>query len=193
MIEEQNTTPPTESNAAAVPLAPVSTSPALLREDQVLNAVSFLTHPKVVDSPIATKRSFLERKGLTAEEIDEAFKRAPAPAPAATVSAATPTGLITYQAQPSQPAASAMTPAPASSVSPQHVPQHVQQAEPLRWTQVTGRVACGSEGSCGSLQALQALPHQPPLPYSSELPPSELQHACMQILLILLCTGWDEG
>ncbi|KAJ9510011.1 hypothetical protein QJQ45_011655 [Haematococcus lacustris] len=150
MTEEQNTTPPTESNAAAVPLAPMSTSPALLREDQILNAGRLL---QVVDSPIATKRSFLERKGLTAEEIDEAFKRAPASAPAATVSTATPTGLITYQAQPSQPAASAMTPAPASSVSPQHVPQHVQQAEPLRWTQVV----LGVGAVAASLYALKAL------------------------------------
>jgi len=72
---------------------------------------------KVRPSPEATKRSFLERKGLTNEEIAEAFKRAPPPEPApaaAPPSAAIPTtnaatGLVSYtqqqqqQQQPGQP------------------------------------------------------------------------------------------
>ncbi|XWS60732.1 hypothetical protein CRYUN_Cryun07bG0060900 [Craigia yunnanensis] len=52
-----------------------------IREDQVLNAVKFLSHPKVRGSPVIYRRSFLERKGLTKEEIDEAFRRVPDPPP----------------------------------------------------------------------------------------------------------------
>ncbi|KAL7161639.1 hypothetical protein ACSBR2_042166 [Camellia fascicularis] len=50
-----------------------------MREDQVQNAVKFLSHPKVRGSPVIYRRSFLERKGLTKEEIDEAFRRVPDP------------------------------------------------------------------------------------------------------------------
>lgn len=50
-----------------------------MREDQVQNAVKFLSHPKVRGSPVMYRRSFLERKGLTKEEIDEAFRRVPDP------------------------------------------------------------------------------------------------------------------
>ncbi|XP_020573088.1 peroxisomal membrane protein PEX14 [Phalaenopsis equestris] len=56
-----------------------------LREDQVQNAVKFLSHPKVKGSPVIYRRSFLERKGLTKEEIDEAFRRVPDPSPNATI------------------------------------------------------------------------------------------------------------
>lgn len=48
-----------------------------MREDQVQNAVKFLQHPRVKGSPVVYRRSFLERKGLTKEEIDEAFRRVP--------------------------------------------------------------------------------------------------------------------
>ncbi|KAJ8479539.1 hypothetical protein OPV22_023266 [Ensete ventricosum] len=50
-----------------------------LREDQVQNAVKFLSHPKVRSSSVVHRRSFLEKKGLTKEEIDEAFRRVPDP------------------------------------------------------------------------------------------------------------------
>ncbi|GFZ17462.1 peroxin 14 [Actinidia rufa] len=50
-----------------------------MREEQVQNAVKFLSHPKVKGSPVMYRRSFLERKGLTKEEIDEAFRRIPDP------------------------------------------------------------------------------------------------------------------
>lgn len=50
-----------------------------VREEQVQNAVKFLSHPKVRGSPVIYRRSFLERKGLTKEEIDEAFRRVPDP------------------------------------------------------------------------------------------------------------------
>ncbi|KAK7347015.1 hypothetical protein VNO80_21539 [Phaseolus coccineus] len=52
-----------------------------LREEQVQNAVKFLSHPKVKGSPVIYRRSFLEKKGLTKEEIDEAFRRVPDSAP----------------------------------------------------------------------------------------------------------------
>ncbi|PQQ02898.1 peroxisomal membrane protein PEX14 [Prunus yedoensis var. nudiflora] len=50
-----------------------------MREEQVQNAVKFLSHPKVRGSPVMYRRSFLEKKGLTKEEIDEAFRRVPDP------------------------------------------------------------------------------------------------------------------
>lgn len=52
-----------------------------VREDQVQNAVKFLSHPRVRGSPVMYRHSFLERKGLTKEEIDEAFHRVPDPTP----------------------------------------------------------------------------------------------------------------
>ncbi|KAI3464085.1 hypothetical protein Pfo_020748, partial [Paulownia fortunei] len=55
-----------------------------IREEQVQNAVKFLSHPKVRGSPVMYRRSFLERKGLTKEEMDEAFRRVPDPTPTAT-------------------------------------------------------------------------------------------------------------
>nr|CAD1834240.1 unnamed protein product [Ananas comosus var. bracteatus] len=60
-----------------------------IREDQVQNAVNFLSHPKVRGSLVIYKRSFLERKGLTREEIDEAFRRVPDPPSNATGAEAT--------------------------------------------------------------------------------------------------------
>jgi hypothetical protein len=51
--------------------------PQPMREDYVENAVKFLSHPKVRGSPVVYRRSFLEKKGLTTQEIDEAFRRVP--------------------------------------------------------------------------------------------------------------------
>ncbi|KAH7387315.1 hypothetical protein KP509_16G016400 [Ceratopteris richardii] len=50
-----------------------------IREDQVRNAVHFLSHPKVRESPVKHRYAFLERKGLTKAEIEEAFRRCPDP------------------------------------------------------------------------------------------------------------------
>ncbi|KAK9278674.1 hypothetical protein L1049_028248 [Liquidambar formosana] len=58
-----------------------------MREEQVQNAVNFLSHPKVRGSPVIYRRSFLEKKGVTKEEIDEAFRRVPDPPPTASVQA----------------------------------------------------------------------------------------------------------
>ncbi|GER56846.1 peroxisomal membrane protein PEX14 [Striga asiatica] len=63
-----------------------------IREDQVENAIKFLSHPKVRGSPVMYRRSFLERKGLTKEEIDEAFRRVPDPSPAVTTTPPVVTG-----------------------------------------------------------------------------------------------------
>lgn len=60
---------------ASAPSVFVNSEP--MREDQVQNAVKFLSHPKVQGSPVIYRRSFLEKKGLTKEEIDEAFRRVP--------------------------------------------------------------------------------------------------------------------
>ena len=47
-----------------------------MRESEVENATSFLRHPNVRESSdVSAKRGFLEGKGLTREEIDEAFRR----------------------------------------------------------------------------------------------------------------------
>ncbi|XP_057748260.1 peroxisomal membrane protein PEX14-like isoform X1 [Arachis stenosperma] len=64
---------------SSTPLVFVNSEP--MREEQVQNAVKFLSHPKVKGSPVMYRRSFLERKGLTKEEIDEAFRRVPDSAP----------------------------------------------------------------------------------------------------------------
>ncbi|KAJ1282911.1 hypothetical protein BS78_03G087700 [Paspalum vaginatum] len=56
-------------------------APQPMREDYIQNAVKFLSHPKVKGSPVFHRRSFLEKKGLTNDEIDEAFRRVPDPKP----------------------------------------------------------------------------------------------------------------
>ncbi|KAF8657073.1 hypothetical protein HU200_060411 [Digitaria exilis] len=56
-------------------------APQPMREDYIQNAVTFLSHPKVKGSPVFHRRFFLEKKGLTNEEIDEAFRRVPDPNP----------------------------------------------------------------------------------------------------------------
>lgn len=48
----------------------------LPRETLIATAVSFLENPRVQGSPLSQKRAFLLKKGLTAEEIDEAIERA---------------------------------------------------------------------------------------------------------------------
>ncbi|KAL5081748.1 hypothetical protein RYX36_010169 [Vicia faba] len=54
---------------------------AVVNQEQVQNTVKFLSHPKVKGSPVMYRQSFLEKKGLTKEEIDEAFQRVPDAAP----------------------------------------------------------------------------------------------------------------
>lgn len=73
-LKEAKADPPTEKSPPSVF---VNSEP--IREDQVQNAVKFLSHPKVRGSPVMFmyRRSFLDKKGLTREEIDEAFRRVP--------------------------------------------------------------------------------------------------------------------
>jgi len=47
-----------------------------LRENLIQSAIEFLQEPRVVSSPDERKRKFLKTKGLTDEEIDEAYRRA---------------------------------------------------------------------------------------------------------------------
>ncbi len=46
-----------------------------MREDLIVNAIQFLRDPKVKSSPLTKQVAFLESKGLTADEIREAFDR----------------------------------------------------------------------------------------------------------------------
>ncbi len=48
----------------------------LIRENMVTTAVSFLLNPRVINSPLTQKRTFLLKKGLSLEEIDLAIDRA---------------------------------------------------------------------------------------------------------------------
>jgi peroxin-14 len=63
-------------------------APQAVREDYIQNAVKFLAHPKVKGSPVSYRYSFLEKKGLTKDEIEEAFRRVPDPQPNSTDAAA---------------------------------------------------------------------------------------------------------
>ncbi|KAI9315208.1 peroxisomal membrane anchor protein conserved region-domain-containing protein [Dichotomocladium elegans] len=47
-----------------------------MREDLVSSGAAFLSDPKVQSAPLAKKVSFLESKGMTSEEIEEAMARA---------------------------------------------------------------------------------------------------------------------
>ena len=53
------------------PVIPPNTS--VLRQDLISNAISFLSDPNVVGTPLARRVAFLKRKGLTSAEIDAAL------------------------------------------------------------------------------------------------------------------------
>lgn len=109
-------------------------------------------HPQplcqVRSSAEASKRAFLERKGLTAAEIEEAFQRvpqepaAPAAAPAPAPSAALQTTLQHIQPSPQPQYVYVQQPvAPAQQAAPPAPPQ------PVRWTQAVlgaGFLAAGA-------------------------------------------------
>uniref|UniRef100_A0A8C4KPS0 Peroxisomal membrane protein PEX14 n=1 Tax=Dromaius novaehollandiae TaxID=8790 RepID=A0A8C4KPS0_DRONO len=52
-----------------------ATENAASREPLIVTAVKFLQNPRVRQSPLATRRAFLKKKGLTDEEIDLAFQQ----------------------------------------------------------------------------------------------------------------------
>lgn len=125
------------SNAEKWPFS----KPQSVREDQVRNAVNFLSHPKVRGTPMVQRFSFLERKGLTKEEIDEAFRRCPDPPTSDTIKTSVlPEGkLVTapptqahspgmYQAtvSPSQPAQHYIS-GPSSAITPARSGYHWSQ------------------------------------------------------------------
>lgn len=56
-----------------------------MREDLIASAVTFLNDPQVADSSMAKRVEFLESKGLSKEEIEEAVKRAGSRASSASV------------------------------------------------------------------------------------------------------------
>ncbi|CAG2113153.1 unnamed protein product, partial [Medioppia subpectinata] len=62
-----------ETRAQAKPSVPINRE--VIREDMVKTAVNFLLNPRVIDSPLHQKRTFLLRKGLSLEEIDAAIDR----------------------------------------------------------------------------------------------------------------------
>ncbi|KAI8137413.1 peroxisomal membrane anchor protein conserved region-domain-containing protein [Fennellomyces sp. T-0311] len=82
--------PPTSSEQPTkqVPLNAEPATPAPLREDLLKSAVSFLSSPNVRSADTAKKVAFLRQKGLSADEITEAFKRVGENAPATTTSQA---------------------------------------------------------------------------------------------------------
>ncbi|KAL6073869.1 hypothetical protein QOT17_004562 [Balamuthia mandrillaris] len=93
-----------EATPASTP-APAP-KPKVIREEQVQNALKFLTHPKVQSSPLGKRIAFLEHKGLNDDEISEALKRAnvssaeikaAAAATAATTSVAAPVSSSSLQ------------------------------------------------------------------------------------------------
>uniref|UniRef100_A0A7C9ELS4 Peroxisomal membrane protein PEX14 n=1 Tax=Opuntia streptacantha TaxID=393608 RepID=A0A7C9ELS4_OPUST len=84
-----------------------------IREDQVQNAVNFLSHPRVRGSPVVHRRNFLEKKGLTKEEIDEAFRRVPDPSPPVASGQSS-----TYQDPQGTPSTNIQTQAPAQAMQP---------------------------------------------------------------------------
>lgn len=88
-----------------------------IREDQVQNAVKFLSHPKVKGSPVMYRRSFLERKGLTKEEIDEAFRRVPDPSPTVSTGQPTEGGHLNSSNMQQQTPTQALQPASSTPVS----------------------------------------------------------------------------
>ncbi|XP_047234291.1 peroxisomal membrane protein PEX14 isoform X2 [Girardinichthys multiradiatus] len=69
MASTEQPEPPTQSGLPGVDGA------ARPREALVATAVKFLHNPKVRESPLATRKAFLRKKGLTDEEVDLAIQR----------------------------------------------------------------------------------------------------------------------
>lgn len=83
-----------------------------MREDLITSAVSFLSDPKVQSAALTKKVSFLESKGMTAEEIEEAMSRANGKAPTTSTAVAAPQGTMIIQ-QPGMPIQQLQPPVPA--------------------------------------------------------------------------------
>ncbi|XP_039143650.1 peroxisomal membrane protein PEX14 isoform X1 [Dioscorea cayenensis subsp. rotundata] len=92
--------------------------PQPMREEQVQNAVNFLSHPKVKGSPVIFRRAFLEKKGLSKEEIDEAFRRVPDSAPSNAAGTGTTTTNQANQASQPNPSTALQPQAPIQTLQP---------------------------------------------------------------------------
>ena len=120
--------------AGRVAIIALPSRPANRRRSEISPTVLSLLSTQVTSSPESQKRQFLEKKGLTAEEIEEAFKRAPQPTTAAATTPATTAPTTTT------PAAQPVAASPANSGG-------------LRWTQVVSRTAMAI-GALGSVSRL---------------------------------------
>ncbi|EGC32847.1 hypothetical protein DICPUDRAFT_81354 [Dictyostelium purpureum] len=75
-IERKAPTIPINKGQVASPSsASTVANSANIREDMVKKAYSFLSNPSVKNTPLARKVAYLEKKGLTSDEIKEALKR----------------------------------------------------------------------------------------------------------------------
>ncbi|XP_023133059.1 peroxisomal membrane protein PEX14 isoform X1 [Amphiprion ocellaris] len=70
MASTDQADPPTQSG-----LPPGDNGAARPREALITTAVKFLQNPKVRQSPLATRKAFLKKKGLTDEEVELAIQR----------------------------------------------------------------------------------------------------------------------
>ncbi|XP_022597619.1 peroxisomal membrane protein PEX14 isoform X3 [Seriola dumerili] len=70
MASTEQPDPPTQPG-----LPPGDSATAPPREALITTAVKFLQNPKVCQSPLATRKAFLKKKGLTDEEVELAIQR----------------------------------------------------------------------------------------------------------------------
>ncbi|KAJ3401813.1 hypothetical protein HDV05_000260, partial [Chytridiales sp. JEL 0842] len=104
---------PTAAPATPSPASSTSSSkPTKMREEAIELAVRFLKDPKVQQATLAKRISFLESKGLTSEEIEEALSRTngtsstSSPSSSGSAAATAPqavTGQVVQQGPPSLP------------------------------------------------------------------------------------------
>ncbi|TMW66820.1 hypothetical protein Poli38472_011936 [Pythium oligandrum] len=101
-----------------------------MRPEMVENGVKFLRHPNVQSTPLSERVSFLEQKGMTKEEIQEAIERYQSD-PEGTTSAtpANPSGAMMHAAPPAQGAVQAIsTAAPMAVAAAGSMQQAVRRA-----------------------------------------------------------------
>ncbi|XP_020270622.1 peroxisomal membrane protein PEX14 [Asparagus officinalis] len=125
-----------------------------MREDQVQNAVKFLSHPKVRGSPVIYRRSFLEKKGLTKEEIDEAFHRVPDPPSNATSAGAAVTNQVARPNSSTSLQAQAPTQAPQPASLPVNSASIISSVQQSRFQWSHALIAVGVLAASGAGSAV---------------------------------------